>query len=135
MANQYHEPVGELTQQDRNYVRALMSLKEEIEAVDWYHQRVATCPDPQLKSILAHNRDEEIEHAVMALEWLRRNMPGWDEQMRTYLFTEGDVTAIEEAAEVGEASEVGGRDVDEPVMETSKPTGGGLGIGSLKKIA
>lgn len=133
MASQYHEPVGELSQQDRNYVRALMSLKEEIEAVDWYHQRVAACPDPQLKSILAHNRDEEIEHAVMTLEWLRRNMPGWDEQMRTYLFTEGDVTAIEEAAEAGEASKAGGRDADKPVRQASGPAEAGLGIGSLKR--
>ncbi len=93
---EYHEPVGELSPKDRDIFRALNSLKEEVEAVDWYHQRVATCSDEGLKKILAHNRDEEIEHAVMTLEWLRRNMDGWDEEMKTYLFTEGEITELEE---------------------------------------
>jgi len=92
---QYQEPVEELSSQDRNYVRALNSLVEEIDAVNWYQQRVAACGDEQLRAILAHNRDEEIEHAVMTLEWLRRNMPGWDEELRKYLFSEGDITALE----------------------------------------
>ena len=92
----YHEPVDELTKNDRDFSRALNSLKEEIEAVDWYQQRVSTTTDPELKKIVAHNRDEEIEHAVMVLEWLRRNMPGWDEQMRTYLFTTAPVTELED---------------------------------------
>ncbi|MBN1153525.1 hypothetical protein JXB12_01250 [candidate division KSB1 bacterium] len=113
----YHEPVDELQAQDRNYVRALNSLKEEIEAVNWYHQRVAATNDDHLKSIMAHNRDEEIEHACMTLEWLRRNMPGWDEELKTYLFTEGDITHLEEGTEEGAPSSHA-RD---------------LGIGSLKK--
>jgi uncharacterized protein len=92
----YHEPVEELKKTDRDYSRALNSLKEEIEAVDWYQQRVATTTDAELKKIVAHNRDEEIEHAVMVLEWLRRNMPGWDEQMREYLFTTAPITELEE---------------------------------------
>jgi len=91
----YHEPVEELTGKDRDFSRALNSLKEEIEAVDWYQQRVATTTDEKLKKIVAHNRDEEIEHAVMILEWLRRNMPGWDEEMKTYLFTEAPITELE----------------------------------------
>lgn len=124
MANQYHEPVAELSPQDRNYVRALMSLKEEIEAVDWYHQRMATSTDPQLKAILAHNRDEEMEHAVMVLEWLRRNMPGWDEQMRTYLFTQDDILAIEEEGEDAGA--------EAPAAEAASAVESDLGIGSLK---
>jgi ferritin-like protein len=110
---QYHEPVDELRDEDRNYVRALNSLKEEIEAINWYHQRVAACKDESLKAVLAHNRDEEIEHAVMTIEWLRRNMPGWDEELKTYLFSEGDLTALEEGGESGGSSD--------------------LGIGSLKK--
>jgi ferritin-like protein len=93
---QYHEPTEELSQEARNFVRALNSLREEIEAVDWYHQRVDTTNDEDLKAILAHNRDEEIEHACMTIEWLRRNMPGWDEELRTYLFTEGSITEAEE---------------------------------------
>jgi hypothetical protein len=92
----YHEPVQELDQKTRNVVRALKSLKEEIEAVEWYHQRVAASDDEQLKKILAHNRDEEIEHACMTIEWLRRNMDGWDEEMRTYFFQEGDITELED---------------------------------------
>lgn len=92
----YHEPPGEMSERDRDFVRALNSLKEEIEAVDWYHQRVAAGGDEHLKRIMAHNRDEEIEHACMTLEWLRRNMPGWEDELRTYLFTEGDITRLEE---------------------------------------
>lgn len=97
MAEQYHEPVGELSNKDRDIVRALNSLKEEIEAINWYQQRVAAGKDDELKSVLAHNRDEEIEHAVMALEWLRRNMPEWDEACKAYLFTEKPITEVEEA--------------------------------------
>lgn len=121
----YHEPVDEMQPQDRNYIRALTSLKEEVEAVDWYQQRVATCTDPQLKAILAHNRDEEIEHACMTLEWLRRNMPGWDEELRTYLFTTGDITALEE----GEEGEEGH---DEESESASESGASGLGLGSMK---
>jgi hypothetical protein len=98
---EHHEPPDELSKQTRNYVRALKSVKEEIEAIDWYQQRADVCDDAQLKSILEHNRDEEIEHACMGLEWLRRNMPGWNEQLETYLFTEGDITELEEEAEKG----------------------------------
>lgn len=92
----YHEPPGELTNETRDYTRALKSLMEEIEAVMWYQQRVDVTTDEQLKKILEHNRDEEIEHACMALEYLRRSMPGWNEELRTYLFTEGDITELEE---------------------------------------
>jgi ferritin-like protein len=82
-----------------NFSRALKSLQEELEAVDWYNQRVQATSDDQLKRILAHNRDEEIEHAMMALEYLRRINPVFDKHMRTYLFAEGDILEIEEKAE------------------------------------
>lgn len=98
----YHEPYEELSEKDRNISRALNSLKEEIEAIDWYQQRVAASKDESLKAIMAHNRDEEIEHAVMSLEWLRRNMAGWDENLRTYLFTTKPVTEIEDSSENGD---------------------------------
>ena len=102
--SEYHEPEGELSAQARNFHRALTSLKEELEAVDWYHQRFDACRDESLRAVLAHNRDEEIEHACMALEWLRRNMPHWDDMLRTYLFTEAPITQIEKQAEVEEAA-------------------------------
>ena len=101
----YHEPPEEISAHDRNIIRALKSMQEEIEAVNWYHQRVSACKDGHLKAILAHNRDEEIEHALMTLEWLRRNMDVWDEEMRTYLFTEGDITKLEEGEEGSEDEE------------------------------
>jgi hypothetical protein len=95
----YHEPVEELSAKARDITRVLNSLKEEIEAVDWYNQRAEAATDPEAKAIIEHNRDEEIEHAVMLLEWLRRNMDGWDEEMRTYLFTKSPITEMEESGD------------------------------------
>ncbi|HDR88119.1 MAG TPA: hypothetical protein ENN63_00630 [Bacteroidetes bacterium] len=88
----YQEPSKELSKQARSLTRALNSLKEEIEAVDWYNQRVDVEPDESLKSILEHNMVEEIEHACMTLEWLRRNMKGWDDHLKEFLFTEGKIS-------------------------------------------
>ncbi len=96
MTSAYHEPVSELSDETRDVHRALRSLIEELEAVDWYHQRAQAATDDELRSIVIHNRDEEIEHAAMAMEWLRRKMPEFDEQLKTYLFTEGPITEIEE---------------------------------------
>ena len=110
--SEYHEPEGELSSSTRNYHRALRSLCEELEAVDWYQQRWERCDDEALRAILAHNRDEEMEHACMVLEWLRRSMPGWDERMRTYLFKQAPITEIEEAAEDGLRSDPALRDTD-----------------------
>lgn len=108
MAEQYNEPVEELSSKDRDIVRALNSLKEEIEAINWYQQRVAAGSDESLKNVLAHNRDEEIEHAVMALEWLRRNMGEWDGAMKTYLFTDKPITELEDGEESGPEEKSGG---------------------------
>jgi uncharacterized protein len=105
--SEYHEPWEALSTGGRDLHRALTSLKEEIEAVDWYSQRVELSTDPQLKEVLAHNRDEEIEHACMTLEWLRRNMPGWDQQLRAYLFREGSITAKEAREKVAEGRQLG----------------------------
>ena len=78
MANEgYHEPIQELSDATRDMHRAIISLMEELEAVDWYNQRVDACKDDELKAILAHNRDEEKEHASMVLEWIRRNDPSF----------------------------------------------------------
>lgn len=88
----YHEPVGELTDDTRDMHRAIVSLMEELEAVDWYQQRVDACKDGELKKILAHNRDEEKEHAAMVLEWIRRRDQGFDKHLRDFLFTDGPIS-------------------------------------------
>ncbi len=84
----YHEPVGELSVQTRDMHRAIVSLMEELEAVDWYNQRADACKDEDLKAILEHNRDEEKEHASMVLEWIRRKDPAFSKELKDYLFTE-----------------------------------------------
>ena len=122
MAIAYHEPTSELSSEARDVHRALSTLAEEIEAVDWYNQRADVTGDAELKALLIHNRDEEIEHAAMALEWLRRRMPKFDEQLRTYLFTSEPITEVEEAAEQGEKNEG---------SAAHRPGGHDLAIGSL----
>jgi len=84
----YQEPADGLGGDVRDMHRAIESLKEELEAVDWYHQRVDVCDDPELRAILAHNRDEEKEHAAMILEWIRRKDGAFEHELRDYLFTD-----------------------------------------------
>jgi ferritin-like protein len=89
MANEgYHESVSELSDETKDMHRAITSLMEELEAVDWYNQRVDVCNDKELKAILAHNRDEEKEHAAMVLEWIRRRDPRFDKELKDFLFTD-----------------------------------------------
>ena len=83
----YHEPIEELSAETRDLHRAIVSLMEELEAVDWYNQRVDVCQNEELKAILAHNRDEEKEHAAMLLEWIRRNDSTMSKELKDYLFT------------------------------------------------
>ena len=112
-----HEPAELLSAETIDRHRAIVSIQEELEAVDWYDQRVAAATDPELAAILAHNRDEEKEHAAMTLEWLRRRDPVLDTQLRRYLFTAAPVPEVEAGA--GIPAEGGG--------------GGTLGIGSLRE--
>jgi len=84
----YHEPVEELSAETRDMHRAIVSLMEELEAVDWYNQRVDACKDHFFFSFLGHNRDEEKEHASMVLEWIRRKDQTFSMQLKDYLFTE-----------------------------------------------
>ncbi len=91
-----HEPADKLTPETIDIHRAVVSLMEELEAFDWYRQRVDACADPQLRAILEHNMNEEVEHASMVLEWIRRHVPKFDESLKTYLFTNGDITKLEE---------------------------------------
>jgi hypothetical protein len=117
---EYHEPPEELDARARDFHRALTSLKEEIEAVDWYAQRVARATSPELRDVLDHNRREEIEHACMTLEWLRREDPEWDSALRTYLNRKGDIVQLE------------ARDSDSGAEPDD--SGVGLGIGSLREV-
>ncbi|KPV40087.1 ferritin [Thiohalorhabdus denitrificans] len=87
----WHEAEDRLTTETKDLHRAIVSLMEELEAVDWYNQRVDAAADPELKEILAHNRDEEKEHAVMVLEWIRRRDPRMDQELRGRLFTSGSI--------------------------------------------
>jgi uncharacterized protein len=100
--------------------RAVVSIMEELEAVDWYDQRIDAAQDQELKELLAHNRDEEKEHASMLLEWLRRRDPKLNEHLRTYLFTDKSLLEIEEEAE-------GKGDGDDGASSNDS-----LGIGSLR---
>jgi ferritin-like protein len=83
----YHEPLAELSDETRDMHRAIVSLMEELEAVDWYNQRADACKDQELRAILAHNRDEEKEHAAMVLEWIRRKDAVFSKELKDYLFT------------------------------------------------
>lgn len=119
MANgEYHEPFDKLPQDAIEYHRMIKSIMEEMEAVDWYNQRASICTDEEAKAIMEHNRDEEIEHACMGLEWLRRNNPVWDEMLREFLFKEGSI--IEAEAGLGGDKE-----------EETKTSDGSLGLGKL----
>jgi uncharacterized protein len=99
--------------------RAIMSIMEELEAVDWYDQRVLATDDAELRTILAHNRDEEKEHAAMVLEWLRRHDDALSSHLRTYLFSEGPIASLESTMPVAAPA-------PEPMAD------GSLGIGSLR---
>ena len=116
----FHEPVELLSQAIMERHRAIVSLMEELEAVDWYDQRVEASSDSALASVMDHNRDEEKEHAAMTLEWLRRNDAKWDEVLRTYLLTDLPIVEVEHEAE---AADGGG----------SAPSAGSLSIGDLRR--
>jgi uncharacterized protein len=96
----YHEPLDKLSPTTQDMHRALVSLQEELEAVDWYQQRADACEEPELKAILLHNMREEIEHASMVLEWLRRHHPDFEKHLRTYLFQDKPILAIEKVERV-----------------------------------
>jgi hypothetical protein len=120
----YHEPREQLPESVIDEQRAITSLIEELEAVSWYNQRASVTQNAELKAILEHNRREETEHAMMLLEWLRRNYTEFDEQIQTYLNTTGDITELEEADEGGDGQG------DEGSADNAE---GSLNIGSLKQ--
>lgn len=118
-----HEDPAKLGPEVIDRHRAIVSLMEELEAVDWYDQRAKATANTELRTILEHNRDEEKEHAAMALEWLRRNDPKMDEHLRTFLFKEGPIKEIEADMKGGG----GDSGAANPASD------GSLGIGSLRK--
>jgi uncharacterized protein len=119
----FHESEERLSGETMDRHRAIVSLQEELEAIDWYDQRVDATDDRSLAEVLAHNRDEEKEHAAMTLEWLRRHDAVLDEHLRTYLFTTASVVAVEAGAMDGHGSSKRG-DAD-----------GALEIGDLRPLA
>ena len=128
-----HEPYEDLSPETRDMHRAIISLMEELEAVDWYQQRADVTPNADLKAIMEHNRDEEIEHAIMTLEWIRRRSPKFDENLRTYLFTKGPITGVEEAMKAGGGEDGGSSSSKESAASPkSRASDGSLGIGSLQ---
>ena len=119
----FHESLDVLSKKTKDLHRAIVSLMEELEAVDWYQQRVDAAESPELKEILAHNRDEEKEHAAMVLEWIRRQDGGFDAKLREYLFTEGNIVA----------REAGGGGGENGNASRNGESAAGVGIGSLRR--
>ncbi len=119
----YHEPIELLSEDTKNTHRAIVSLKEELEAIDWYQQRAEACTDGELRSVLIHNKNEEVEHAMMTLEWLRRTNPVFGANIDTYLKSSGPIIEVEKQKTGGAGAGSGG--------EAGTPSTS-LGIGSLK---
>jgi ferritin-like protein len=123
----YHEPMDLLSEETRNMHRAIVSLKEELEAVDWYQQRAEACSDEELRGVLVHNKNEEIEHAMMNLEWIRRHSKVFDANIKTYINAKGPILEVEKQKSGGESGGQGGASAGAAASSS------GLGIGSLKR--
>lgn len=118
----FHEDPNQLSDFAKDYHRIIQSTMEELEAIDWYNQRAECTSDAEAKAIMEHNRDEEIEHACMGIEWLRKNSPVWDTMLRKFLFNDGGI--VENEADSGENSQ---QEEQSPIKKS------GLNIGSNKK--
>src|SRR5215213_757511 len=131
----WHAPYELLSPEVRDMARAIHSLMEEREAMDWYSQRVDVSDDESLKRVLAHHADEEKEHAVMLIEWIRRHDPEWDKYLRTYLFTTADITAVEESDASPDSDESGpaaSRKAAPPAGPVSEEAARSFTVGSLR---
>lgn len=120
----YHEPYEQLSGSTLDMHRALISLVEELEAIDWYGQRAEVTNDAELRRVLLHNREEEIEHAMMNLEWIRRNDPKFDATIRTYLLTDVPIVEIEERSQ--------DKRLSGPSLSMTNSVATGLGLGALR---
>ena len=125
-----HEPAELLGDATRELHRAIVSLMEELEAIDWYQQRADASTDPALKAVMLHNRNEEVEHAMMTLEWIRRRDANFDKFARRYLFQDGDIIGIEKAADAAEAPAAAEAAAGEPAAASD--ANASLGIRSLR---
>ena len=119
----FHEAEQHLAPATRDMHRAIASLMEELEAVDWYQQRMDATENGELRDILRHNRDEEKEHAAMVLEWIRRRDPVFNDKLREYLFTEGSIVGREKQLEAAEAT---GNGAAQPRTASAPSTVGSL---------
>ncbi len=126
----WHAPYELLKPETRDMARAIHSLMEELEAMDWYSQRIDVTDDQELRGVLAHHADEEKEHAAMLLEWIRRRDPEWDKYLRTYLFTSANLLEVEEGQE---AVEIGAAvPVESPITAAPPEPLHTLTVGSLR---
>lgn len=128
-SSQYHEPYELLSPKTRDHHRAIISLIEELEAIDWYQQRADAVEDEELRAILLHNKEEEAEHAMMSMEWLRRRDADLANHAQTYLFTQGSILEVEEADTTGSS----GESTSAKKSGKTDTNSGSLGIGSLKE--
>ena len=136
-SDNYHEPLELLSEDTKNTHRAIVSLMEELEAIDWYQQRAEACTDPELAAVLTHNKNEEVEHAMMMLEWLRRKVPIFNDNIGTYINSSGPILEVEKkltAGATGKGQGNGGGAGGSKGARAPKSynTSESLGIGSLK---
>jgi ferritin-like protein len=129
----YHESLELLSEDTKNTHRAIVSLMEELEAIDWYQQRAEACSDPELASVLTHNKDEEVEHAMMTLEWLRRKHPVFADNIATYIDSSGPILEVEEQMTGGSGKGEGGTPATGKGMGETPATGKGMGGGGKSK--
>jgi uncharacterized protein len=125
----FHEPIELLSETTKDMHRAIVSLREELDAVDWYGQRAEACNDAELREVLLHNRNEEIEHGMMVLEWLRRHDPAFSGYVDRYLHAQGPIVRVEEETKEGSPEPVSGA----AASVTPARSLTSLGIGSLKR--
>ena len=118
----YHEVSGLLSEETKNLHRAIVSLEEELEAIDWYQQRAEACSNDELRTVLVHNKNEEVEHAMMILEWLRRHSSVFAANIETYLDSSGPITEVEQQKIAGSG------------VNAASSASASLGIGGLKGL-
>ncbi|TDX47815.1 encapsulin-associated ferritin-like protein [Orenia marismortui] len=126
----HDEDLYNLPEEAKDFHRMIVTVMEELEAVDWYNQRAAATKDPQVRAIVEHNRDEEFEHAAMALEWLRRHHSVFDQYLKEFLFSDGHITHADDEHHHGHDHKHG--PIDNPQI-SSTSSDNSLGIKGLNR--